>query len=72
MPLSSMLGDHPALVFVAGLAMLLAAGLVSAPSRPMAARTDAAALLALAGAIAVIVGVHGLKRRNDESRRRRD
>lgn len=67
-----MIRDRPGVAVVAGFGMIVVAGLVSAPSRPMAARTDVAALLALGGGIAVIAGVKGLKRRRDERRRSRD
>lgn len=64
-------GRRPELLLAAGLALVTFGALLRAPSRPLAARTEAAALAVLLGAILLLTGVYRFKRRRDERRRRR-
>ena len=64
--------DHALVAVVTGSGLIVLAAVLSVPSRPLDARTDAAALALLAGSVLTLWGVRGLKRRRDERRRARD
>jgi hypothetical protein len=64
--------DFALVAVAAGSGLIVLAAVLRAPSRPLDARTDAAALALLVGGVLLLWGIRALKRRRDERRRVRD